>query len=190
MIVYKIVDMESHTRCKSPFRGFVFDLYTEYLSPSGPGFHVFAEVNEAIRVCDHAHPVGVVAVFEADMNMVQNLSTPGRLLAQKLMFLGFVHEIWLKQRSLMNVFCPIILSQSDAKMIVEHFRKKKPIPAPVDPKDKYDTLQKIVEQLVAAEYESIGGPLENNTAFLALKRMAEQERQDLQNIKDHDYHSH
>jgi hypothetical protein len=38
--------------------------------------------------------------------------------------------------------------------------------------DKYDTLQKIVDQLESCEYESIGGYLVNNVAFLALKRMA------------------
>lgn len=188
VIVYKIVDMESHTRCLSPFRGFVFDLYNEYESPSGPGFHVFADVNEAVKVCDHAHPVGVVAVF-LSTGTVQMLK-PGRFVAQKLMFLGFLHEIWFNQRSLMNVLCPNRLIASDVENVEKYFRKKKPIPAPVDPVDKYDTLQKIVEQLGSADYQSVGGPLENNTAFLALKRMAEQERQDLQNIKDHDYHSH
>lgn len=38
--------------------------------------------------------------------------------------------------------------------------------------DKYDTLQKIVEQLEMSEYECEGGYLKNNVAFLSLKRMA------------------
>lgn len=39
--------------------------------------------------------------------------------------------------------------------------------------DKYDTLQKIVEQLELCNYENnLGGFLTNNTAFLALKKMA------------------
>ncbi len=38
--------------------------------------------------------------------------------------------------------------------------------------DKYDTLQKIVEQLEFCNYKSEGGFLENNLAFLSLKRMA------------------
>lgn len=38
--------------------------------------------------------------------------------------------------------------------------------------DKYDTLQKIVEQLELCNYETEGGFLENNVAFLSLKRMA------------------
>jgi len=39
--------------------------------------------------------------------------------------------------------------------------------------DKYDTLQKIVEQLELCNYENnLGGFLKNNTAFLALKKMA------------------
>jgi len=39
--------------------------------------------------------------------------------------------------------------------------------------DKYDTLQKIVEQLELCNYENnLGGFLKNNTAFLALKKIA------------------
>lgn len=38
--------------------------------------------------------------------------------------------------------------------------------------DKYDTLQKIVEQLEFCNYEAEGGFLKNNVAFLSLKRMA------------------
>jgi hypothetical protein len=38
--------------------------------------------------------------------------------------------------------------------------------------DKYDTLQKIVEQLEFSNYEAEGGVLKNNVAFLSLKRMA------------------
>lgn len=41
--------------------------------------------------------------------------------------------------------------------------------------DKYDTLQKIVNQLEFCEYESEGGYLKNNVAFLSLKRMADKE---------------
>ena len=38
--------------------------------------------------------------------------------------------------------------------------------------DKYDTLQKIVEQLESCEYENQAGLLKMNIAFLSLKRMA------------------
>jgi len=38
--------------------------------------------------------------------------------------------------------------------------------------EKYDTLQKIVEQLEFCNYEAEGGFLKNNVAFLSLKRMA------------------
>ena len=38
--------------------------------------------------------------------------------------------------------------------------------------DKYDSLQKIVEQLEKCEYESTGGLLVNNFAFMKLKLMA------------------
>ncbi len=38
--------------------------------------------------------------------------------------------------------------------------------------DKYDTLQKIVDQLEFCEYENEAGLLKNNIAFLSLKRMA------------------
>jgi len=38
--------------------------------------------------------------------------------------------------------------------------------------DKYDTLQKIVERLELCNYETEGGFLKNNVAFLSLKRMA------------------
>ncbi len=38
--------------------------------------------------------------------------------------------------------------------------------------DKYDTLQKIVDQLEFCNYEAEGGILKNNVAFLSLKRMA------------------
>lgn len=38
--------------------------------------------------------------------------------------------------------------------------------------DKYDTLQKIIEQLELCNYETEGGFLKNNIAFLSLKRMA------------------
>ncbi len=38
--------------------------------------------------------------------------------------------------------------------------------------DKYDTLQKIVDQFEMFEYECQGGYLKNNVAFLSLKRMA------------------
>jgi len=37
--------------------------------------------------------------------------------------------------------------------------------------DKYDTIEKIVNQLESCNYESEGGYLKNNVAFLALKRM-------------------
>ena len=37
--------------------------------------------------------------------------------------------------------------------------------------DKYDSIQKIVEQLESCNYESVGGYLKNDIAFLALKRM-------------------
>lgn len=55
-----------------------------------------------------------------------------------------------------------------------------PTPPPPPPKtqteiemDKYDTLSKIVEQLEMSDYECEGGFLKNNTAFLSLKRMAQ-----------------
>ena len=38
--------------------------------------------------------------------------------------------------------------------------------------DKFDTIAKIVTQLESCNYESKGGVLVNNVAFLALKRMA------------------
>lgn len=38
--------------------------------------------------------------------------------------------------------------------------------------DKFDTLQKIVDQLEWCKYEAIGGPLELNIAFLKLKQLA------------------
>lgn len=38
--------------------------------------------------------------------------------------------------------------------------------------DKYDTLEKIIEQLEMAKYECEGGSLKNNIAFKSLKRMA------------------
>ncbi len=37
--------------------------------------------------------------------------------------------------------------------------------------DKYDTIEKIVEQLEKCNYETEGGFLNNNIAFLALKKM-------------------
>lgn len=37
--------------------------------------------------------------------------------------------------------------------------------------DKYDTIQKIVDQLESCNYECEGGYLKNNVAFLSLKRM-------------------
>jgi hypothetical protein len=39
----------------------------------------------------------------------------------------------------------------------------------------HDTLAKIVEQLEWCRYECEAGKLENNIAFIALKRMAEKE---------------
>ncbi len=39
--------------------------------------------------------------------------------------------------------------------------------------ESYDTLDKIVEQLESSGYESEGGPLANDVAFVALKRLAE-----------------
>ena len=38
--------------------------------------------------------------------------------------------------------------------------------------DKYDTLQKIVDQLEMSDYECEGGVLKNNVAFMKLKLMA------------------
>ena len=38
--------------------------------------------------------------------------------------------------------------------------------------DKYDTLQKIVDQFEMSDYECEGGFLKNNIAFMALKKMA------------------
>lgn len=55
-----------------------------------------------------------------------------------------------------------------------------PTPPPPPPKtqteiemDKYDTLSKIVEQLESCNYETEAGCLNNNVAFLALKRMSQ-----------------
>lgn len=45
----------------------------------------------------------------------------------------------------------------------------------------FNSLSKIVEQLEKCGYECIGGPLKNNTAFIALKRLAEKE---LANVGD------
>lgn len=39
--------------------------------------------------------------------------------------------------------------------------------------EKYDTLQKIIDQLEFCNYETEGGFLKNNVAFLSLKRMAQ-----------------
>ena len=39
--------------------------------------------------------------------------------------------------------------------------------------EKFDTLKKIVEQLEMCKYECAGGFLNNNVAFLSLKRMSE-----------------
>lgn len=55
-----------------------------------------------------------------------------------------------------------------------------PIPPPKTAKeiemDKYDSLQKIVDKLEEGEYESIGGDLVNNIAFVKLKELAKRER--------------
>lgn len=55
-----------------------------------------------------------------------------------------------------------------------------PTPPPPPPKtqteiemDKFDTLTKIVQQLESCNYETEAGCLNNNVAFLSLKRMAE-----------------
>jgi hypothetical protein len=45
----------------------------------------------------------------------------------------------------------------------------------------FNSLSKIVDQLEKCFYESIGGPLKNNTAFIALKRLAGKE---LANVGD------
>ena len=42
--------------------------------------------------------------------------------------------------------------------------------------DKYDSLQKIVDQLEMCEYECIGGNLVNNIAFIKLKELAKREK--------------
>ena len=42
--------------------------------------------------------------------------------------------------------------------------------------DKYDSLQKIVDQLEMCEYECIGGNLVNNIAFIKLKELAKTEK--------------
>lgn len=54
-----------------------------------------------------------------------------------------------------------------------------PPPPPPPPKtqteiemDKYDTISKIVEQLEGCNYETEAGFLNNNIAFMALKRMS------------------
>jgi hypothetical protein len=41
---------------------------------------------------------------------------------------------------------------------------------------QFDTLKKIVEQLKGCGYECEGGVLVNNVAFIALERMAENEK--------------
>ena len=38
--------------------------------------------------------------------------------------------------------------------------------------DQYDTLKKIVAQIESCNYTCIGGTIENNVAFIALRRMA------------------
>jgi len=42
--------------------------------------------------------------------------------------------------------------------------------------DKYDTLQKIVEQIEMSDYECEGGFLKNNVAFMKLKLMAKESK--------------
>jgi len=43
---------------------------------------------------------------------------------------------------------------------------------------EYKTLTEIVDQLEWCGYECIAGPLENNTAFIALKEMSKKETQE------------
>lgn len=59
----------------------------------------------------------------------------------------------------------------------------KPVVTPKTPEeiemDKFDTLEKIVQQIEMSDYECEGGPLKNNVAFMSLKRMALKARKDV-----------
>ena len=69
-----------------------------------------------------------------------------------------------------------LTAEGSAKGKLFFLAEPKPIEVPKTAEEKaieqYDTLQKIVVQLEFCEYESEGGFLKNNVAFIALKRMA------------------
>lgn len=53
-------------------------------------------------------------------------------------------------------------------------KTKEKIEVPQQEVDKYDSLQKIVDQLESCHYECEGGILENNIAFIKLKQLAKE----------------
>jgi len=53
--------------------------------------------------------------------------------------------------------------------------------------DKYDTLKKITNQLEMCNYESKGGYLENNVAFIKLKQLAKKENNESRSNRQSNY---
>ncbi len=84
------------------------------------------------------------------------------------------NKLWQTMADEMGFVWDSVESSSKGKRFFLAESKAKVIPKTSEEieMDKYDTLQKIVEQLEGCKYECEGGYLKKNIAFLVLKRMA------------------
>lgn len=124
--------------------------------------------------------------FEMTQEEMDNIITINKGGGDPVMFLSGGTPMGSSLQEKINQYWEILGNKYGFKpMTVEGSSKGKlffiaeATPSPPPPKtqteiemDKYDTLQKIVEQLEFCNYEAEGGVLKNNVAFLSLKRMA------------------
>ena len=125
--------------------------------------------------------------FQMTQEEMDNIITINKGGGDPVMFLSGGTPMGSSLQEKINQYWKIIADKYGFKqMSVEGSSRGKlfflaePTPPPPPPKtqteieiDKYDTLSKIVEQLEMCKYECEGGFLNNNVAFLSLKRMSE-----------------
>ena len=115
------------------------------------------EMDEILAIKDNSGPVMKIDNIITGMDLPERINRYWEGLADKY---GF-HQMTVEGSSKGRLF---FLAEPKPKVI-----PKTPLELDMD---KYDTLQKIVDQLESCEYENQAGVLRNNTAFLKLKQMA------------------
>jgi len=116
------------------------------------------EMDDIIQINKDQMPVLVICGITTGMDLAEKINWYWRGLGEKY---GF-HSQTAEGSSKGKLFFlaspkPIVIPKTKEELAM----------------DEFDTIPKIVEALEAGKYESIAGPLENLTAFRALKRMTD-----------------